>query len=77
MGTLESISKTEISTIIGHAVRVVRNILHLLNLKIGLGSCLSLAQQMTNVKSAVGKPEHGLRTGSAALLGALGNITEG
>lgn len=52
---MESVGKTEISTISGHAARTVRNILHPLNLKIGLGSRLSLAQQVTNVKSAVGK----------------------
>lgn len=53
--TLELVGKTETSTIIGQCHQN-RNILHLFNMKKGPGSSLSPAEQVNNVKSAVGKP---------------------
>ena len=53
--TLELVGKTETSTIIGQCHQN-RNILHLFNMKKGPGSSLSPAEQVNNVKSAMGKP---------------------
>lgn len=70
--TLKSVSRTEKSS-----NRMSEAVLHLLNLKRGLGSHLPPAEEETTVKSALGKPARASEQAHPAPCGGLGNTTEG